>query len=83
MSIFSYFFGKSKKTNAQAISSIVGEKCIVVEKIDNFAGCGEVKVKGKIWAARAVMDEDVFEIGERLSIVAIEGVKLICSKKQS
>ncbi len=62
------------------IESIVGEKCVVVERIDNFAGCGEVRVNGQIWSARGVGDDDEFDVGEILNIVAIEGVKLICKK---
>ena len=65
------------KTN---IDAIIGEKCLVIEKINNFAGCGQVKVKGNVWSARGVSDEDEFEPGEVLRIVAIEGVKLICKK---
>lgn len=68
---------RSTKTN---IDAIVGEKCIVTEKIDNFAGCGQAKVKGQVWSARGLQDDDVFEVGEVLRIVAIEGVKLICKK---
>ena len=63
------------------IDAIIGEKCIVTERIDNFAGCGQAKVKGQIWSARGAHDDDVFEAGEVLHIVAIEGVKLICVKK--
>ena len=69
---------KSTRTN---IDAIIGERCIVTEKIDNFAGCGQAKVRGQIWSARGVNDDDVFEAGEVLSVVAIEGVKLICIKK--
>ena len=65
------------KTNIEAI---IGEKCIVTEKIDNFAGCGQAKVNGQIWSARSVDEDGVFEVGEILIIVAIEGVKLICKK---
>ena len=65
------------KTN---IDAIIGERCIVSEKIDNYAGCGQVRVKGQIWSARGVMEDDVFEEGEILHVVAIEGVKLICKK---
>jgi len=68
---------KATKTNVDAI---VGEKCIVTEKIDTFAGCGQVKVKGQVWSARGAVDEDVFEIGDTLQVIAIEGVKLICKK---
>ena len=62
------------------LDSIVGEKCIVTETIDNFAGCGQIKVKGQLWSARGFFDDDVFESGEMLRIVAIEGVKAVCKK---
>ena len=65
------------KTNVEAI---IGERCVVTEKIDNFAGCGQAKVNGQIWSARGVGEDDVFEVGEALRVVAIEGVKLICKK---
>ena len=72
-----YLPAKDSRTNIEAI---IGEKCVVIEKIDNFAGCGQVKVNGQIWSARSVDENETFESGEILSIVAIEGVKLICKK---
>ena len=61
--------------------SIVGERCVVTERVDNQAGCGQVKVKGgQVWSARGVADDAVFSEGETLKIVAIEGAKLICKK---
>ncbi len=71
------YIKSAAKTNIEAI---IGEKCMVTEKIDNFAGVGQVKIRGQIWSARGVCEDDVFEPGEILSIVAIEGVKLICKK---
>lgn len=65
------------KTN---IDAIIGERCIVTEKIDNFRGCGQVRVGSQIWSARGASEDDSFEVGEILNIVAIEGVKLICKK---
>ena len=65
------------KTN---INAIIGERCIVIEKIDNYAGCGQVKVKGQIWSARGVGEDDIFDVGVALHVVAIEGVKLICKE---
>ena len=65
------------KTNIEAI---IGERCVVTEKVDNYVGCGQVKVKGQIWSARGVGEDDVFEVGEILHVVAIEGVKVICKK---
>ena len=74
MGILSLFKGKNKS------DGIVGERCVVVERIDNNAGCGEVRVKGQVWSARGVLENDVFSEGESLKIVAIEGAKLICRK---
>ncbi len=65
------------KTN---IDAIIGERCVVTEKVDNYIGCGQVKIKGQIWSARGVGEDDVFETGEVLHVVAIEGVKVICKK---
>lgn len=65
------------KTN---IDAIIGEKCIVTESIDNFAGRGQVKVRGQVWSARGVTDNDTFAEGDILFVVAIEGVKLIVKK---
>lgn len=63
-----------------SFESVVGERCVVVERIDNFAGCGLVKIHGHSFSARGTEESDVFDIGEVLYIVAIEGVKLICRK---
>jgi len=73
-------FFRFRKSRETSIEAIVGERCVVVEKIDNFAGCGQVKVNGQFWSARGAGEDDVFEIGEVLNIVALEGVKLICKK---
>ena len=74
-------FGKRNIPNKDAgLESIVGKKCVVSERIDNYAGCGQVKVNGQCWSARSAYDEDAFEVGETLSIVAIEGVRLVCIK---
>lgn len=78
---FLALFGK-KNTQDKEFSpeTIVGKRCVVVEKIDNFAGCGQVKVNGQGWSARSAYDEDCFDVGEVLSIVAVEGVRLVCVK---
>ena len=63
------------------LESIVGKKCSVIEEIDNFSGCGLVKVNGQSWAARSAYDDECFAVGETLIVVAIEGVKLVCVKR--
>ena len=75
LAIFSKKGGQEREFNPD---NIIGKKCVVTEAVNNFAGCGQVKVNGQGWSARAARDEDQFEVGETLSIVAIEGVRLIC-----
>ena len=67
----------SRITNADAV---IGERAVVIEPIDNLAGKGQVKVKGQIWTARAGDNDAKYAKDEVLSVVAIEGVKLICKK---
>lgn len=62
------------------IEAVIGERCVVVERVSAHSGSGLVKVKGTQWAARGSYDDDVFEVGEVLNIVAVEGVRLICKK---
>ncbi len=68
------------RKDATNIEAIVGEHCVVTQRIDTFAGVGLAKVKGQIWSARGLGENDVFEEGDVLQVVAIEGVKLICKK---
>ena len=76
--IFKNVFGvKPIATNADAV---IGERAVVIEPIDNLAGRGQVKVKGQIWTARASDKDAKYEKDEVLSVIATEGVKLICKK---
>lgn len=63
------------KTNVDAV---IGERAVVTERVDNLSGCGQVKVGTQIWSARAMDPDIVFEVGEVVTVMAIEGVKLIC-----
>lgn len=84
LSIVGVFVGKlilskkSKEDTRTNIEAIIGEHCVVSERIDNYAGRGQVKIKGQVWSARGINENDTFEIGEILTVVSIEGVKLIC-----
>lgn len=73
-------FDRMRKEDTRTnIDAVIGERALVVERIENIAGCGQVKVRGQSWSARAVGDE-VYESGTVLTVVAVEGVKLICKK---
>lgn len=81
--VLSRIFLAGKRSNADTrtnTEALIGERCVVTEKIDNFAECGQVRIRGQYWTARGCNENDVFEVGEALTVTAIEGVKLICKK---
>ncbi len=66
-------------TNADAV---IGETAIVTDRICNIENKGLVKVRGQIWSARSA-DGIEIEEGELVSVISIEGVKLICRKPEN
>ena len=69
---------KKKNKRLLVLDEVVGQRATVVECIDNYAGSGLVKVGDQMWAARCVSDEDVYEAGQTVMVVALEGVRLVC-----
>ena len=69
---------KVQPTNADMV---IGREALVTEAIDNVRGSGAVNAEGKIWTARSEDDAVTFAAGERVSVLRIEGVKLIVRKK--
>ena len=64
---------KEVKTNAY---SIIGKKGIVISKINNIEGVGQIKIDGDVWSAKSATDEDIPENTE-VEIVEIDGVKAV------
>ena len=60
-------------TNADMV---IGQECVVTQRIDNLAGTGTVSVGGKIWTARTA-DGQTVEPGAIVVAGSIQGVKLI------
>ncbi len=69
------YFPRRRESSLEAM---VGMSCTVTERIDPMNG-GQVKVGEGLWAARALTAEASYEAGTELTVVAIEGVKLICT----
>ena len=69
-----HFNTKVEKTNAE---SLIGEKAVVLEPINNLEAAGLVQVRGQEWTARARDNNMQIPKDEIVKIVAIEGVKLI------
>ena len=66
------------KRSGQATNAdmVLGQTCLVTQRIDNIAGTGAVSVGGKVWTARTVTGETAEE-GDLVRAEQIQGVKLI------
>ena len=62
--------------------SNIGKVGIVTAKIDNFHAQGLVQLGGQSWSARSA-DQSVISEGEYVTVVRIEGVKLIVSPQNT
>jgi membrane protein implicated in regulation of membrane protease activity len=52
-------------------AALVGSKALVLERVD--VNGGRVRIGGEEWSARAFVDDQVLEPGERVEVVKIEG----------
>lgn len=75
---------KTEKTN---VDSLLGEKALVTETIENLKGTGRVKVRGVDWTARTKEDTTVIPVDTIVTVQKVQGVKLIvednCADKKS
>lgn len=73
-----YVNSKTTPTNADMV---IGADCVVTERIDNTSGSGAVSVGGREWTARSAEPAAVFEKDSIVTVLRIEGVKLIVKEK--
>jgi membrane protein implicated in regulation of membrane protease activity len=60
-------------------AALVGRTAIVLERIDNDAGVGRVRLDGEIWTARTYDEDRVIEPGERVHVMEIRGATALVS----
>jgi membrane protein implicated in regulation of membrane protease activity len=58
-------------------AALVGQNALVVERVD--ANAGQVKLAGEVWSARSYDDAQVFEPGQRVSVLEIRGATALVS----
>lgn len=75
--VIKYVNSRSQPTNADMV---IGKEALVTEAIDNVESAGAVAVGGKVWTARSENGEPI-EVGSIVTVLRIEGVKLIVSAK--
>lgn len=70
---------KSGPTSTNA-DRVIGATAMVTEAVDNLHGAGRVSVMGNSWAARSEQSGEAIPAGETVTVVRIEGVKLIVAR---
>lgn len=70
-------FFQNKTKDDLNMNGIIGKNAIVTKNIDNLKGIGEVKVSGEIWTAISENESEVIEVGKKVEILRIDGVKLV------
>lgn len=69
-------FWRAPRRPETSLEGMVGRICTVTEAILPFVG-GQVELDGRLWAARSISPEAEHKAGDRLVVLAIEGVKVV------
>lgn len=64
----------TEKTNSEAL---IGQKAVVLDEINNLKETGKAKINGMEWTARSLTDTEVIPAESVVTVVDIQGVKLI------
>jgi membrane protein implicated in regulation of membrane protease activity len=61
----------------------LGQEVRVLEKVNNRMETGKAIYNGMEWTARALHDDEIFEVDEQAIVAEVVGVKLILRKKDT
>jgi membrane protein implicated in regulation of membrane protease activity len=76
MEIFNMPFNKRKMDKRTNVDALIGQRGIVIEKIDYAASTGRVKLGGEEWRA-VTEDESSIDVGDRVVVHKIIGNRVI------
>lgn len=58
------------------VDALRGKRAVVLERVDGGAG-GRIKLGGEIWSARALEHDRVFDPGQQVDVVEIDGATAV------
>lgn len=74
------YFNKDRvRTN---IEGMIGRQAIVVSEINNVEGIGQVNTGGMEWSARSSYHNVVLPVGAVVTVLGVDGVKLIVEERK-
>src|SRR3954451_15556223 len=59
-------------------AALVGQRALVLQRVN--AEQGQVKIGGEVWTARPYDESDVFEPGERVDVMKIDGATALVAE---
>src|SRR5919201_3792323 len=59
-------------------AALIGQTAVVLERVDSSAG--QIKLGGEVWSARSYDGNQVFEPGQRVSVLEIQGATALVSE---
>ncbi|MDX3532113.1 NfeD family protein [Streptomyces sp. ID05-39B] len=60
---------------ASGVDALKGKQAVVLERVDGSGG--RIKLAGEVWSARALDTDRVYEVGQEVDVVDIEGATAI------
>ena len=73
----------NKNTEKTNVDSLLGKTAVVIQKIDNLAQAGQVRINDIEWMARTSDDSVTIPVDTVVIIKAVHGVKLIVEPKEA
>ena len=70
-----------KDTEKTNVDSLLGKTAVVIQKIDNLAQTGQVRINDIEWMARTSDDTKTIPVDTVVTIKAVHGVRLIVEPK--
>ncbi len=74
-----YFNRDRIRTN---VESMIGRQAIVISEINNLEGIGQVNTGGMEWSARSSYHNVVLPAGTVVTVLGVDGVKLIVEERK-
>ena len=78
--VFKKAFRRKTPEATNVVDAVIGKPAVVTEKVSNIDETGAVKILGKEWSALSENEKETFEVGDVVTVVKIQGVKLVCKK---
>jgi membrane protein implicated in regulation of membrane protease activity len=68
----------SGKGLPEPVKALEGKSALVLDRVARHEG--QVKLDGEIWTARPLNDDDIYEPGDHVTVVHIDGATAVVQK---